>query len=115
MHLASWILKVLKSNLITLFVFILKADLPMNLLLHLEGYPYCLNTFGKINFVKDANTTPLGSGPYKIKNVVGSSIEYERVDDYWGHSHPTTSADITLNLKIHLFFRPKHCFRKLSC
>ena len=42
------------------------------------------------DFVKDANTTPLGSGPYKIKNVrFGSSIEYERVDDYWGHSHPT--------------------------
>ena len=28
---------------------------------------------------------PLGSGPYKIKQVTpGRSITYERVDDYWG-------------------------------
>jgi microcin C transport system substrate-binding protein len=33
---------------------------------------------------------PLGSGPYKIGTFsAGQSVSYDRVEDYWGASHPT--------------------------
>lgn len=36
---------------------------------------------------------PLGSGPYRIKNVApGRSISYERVKDYWGKDLPVTKG-----------------------
>ncbi len=53
---------------------------------------------------KDANGTPrditkttleppLGSGPYRIKNVnTGRSITFERVDDYWGADLPVKAG-----------------------
>ena len=34
--------------------------------------------------------TPLGSGPYRIKDISpGRSITYERVEDWWAADHPT--------------------------
>ncbi|MCQ0989041.1 extracellular solute-binding protein [Jiella marina] len=34
--------------------------------------------------------TPLGSGPYRIKRFdIGQSIQWERVEDYWGADNPT--------------------------
>ena len=49
----------------------------------------------KENFWKDKNfnssgfLTPLGSGPYKIKNVAaGKNIIYQRIKDHWAKNHP---------------------------
>ncbi|MBU6339731.1 MAG: extracellular solute-binding protein [Rickettsiales bacterium] len=40
--------------------------------------------FEKVDFSKTTLEAPLGSGPYKIKEVkVGKSISYERVKNYW--------------------------------
>lgn len=37
------------------------------------------------DFEKTTMDIPLGSGPYRIKNVdAGRSVTYERVEDYWG-------------------------------
>ncbi len=41
------------------------------------------------DFSKTTLKAPLGSGPYKIKNVrPGKSITYERMPDYWGRNVP---------------------------
>ncbi len=45
--------------------------------------------FKKVNFEKADLTVPVGSGPYRIKEVKpGQSITYERVSDWWGEKLP---------------------------
>jgi len=56
-------------------------DLPM-LVASLKILPK--HYFDKVDFSKTTLEAPLGSGPYKIKEVkVGKSITYERNKDYW--------------------------------
>ena len=39
---------------------------------------------GAPHFAETTLTPPLGSGPYRIKEVkAGTAISYERVPDYW--------------------------------
>ena len=43
--------------------------------------------------MKTTMEAPLGSGPYRIKDVsAGRSISYERVDDYWGKDLPVNKG-----------------------
>lgn len=45
--------------------------------------------YEKIDFPKSSLEIPLGSGPYKIKEVkAGKAITYERVKDYWAQDLP---------------------------
>lgn len=45
--------------------------------------------YSKVEFNKTTMTAPLGSGPYKMKNVdAGRSITFERVEDYWAKDLP---------------------------
>ncbi|MEE8204381.1 MAG: extracellular solute-binding protein [Alphaproteobacteria bacterium] len=45
--------------------------------------------FATHDFAKTSLEPPLGSGPYRVKNVdPGRSITYERVPDYWGRDLP---------------------------
>jgi len=45
--------------------------------------------YEKIDFSKSTLTAPLGSGPYKIKEIKPNhSITYERVKDYWAQDLP---------------------------
>ena len=40
-----------------------------------------------------ANKSPVGSGPYKFKNLIaGSSIEFEAVDKYWYYGVPRVKS-----------------------
>ncbi|MBB3773607.1 microcin C transport system substrate-binding protein [Angulomicrobium tetraedrale] len=50
--------------------------------------------------------TPLGSGPYKIKQVVpGRTISYERVPDYWGRDLPVNVGTNNFNEQRYEYFR----------
>lgn len=45
--------------------------------------------YQKVEFNKTTLTSPLGSGPYKVKSMeAGRNIVYERVKDYWGKDLP---------------------------
>jgi microcin C transport system substrate-binding protein len=45
------------------------------------------------DFTASTLSPPLGSGPYKVGRVnAGRSIEFERVEDYWGESLPVNAG-----------------------
>ncbi|MDQ0513070.1 extracellular solute-binding protein [Ancylobacter amanitiformis] len=49
---------------------------------------------------------PLGSGPYKIKQVVpGRTIAFERVPDYWGRDLPVNVGTNNFNEQRYEYFR----------
>lgn len=49
---------------------------------------------------------PLGSGPYKVKQVVpGRSISFERVPDYWGKDLPVNIGTNNFNEQRYEYFR----------
>lgn len=49
---------------------------------------------------------PLGSGPYKVKQVVpGRSISFERVPDYWGRDLPVNIGTNNFNEQRYEYFR----------
>jgi microcin C transport system substrate-binding protein len=59
---------------------------------------------------KDFNSSgflkPLGSGPYRIKNVVaGKNIIYERIKDHWGINHPVYIGHNNFNIIQYDYYR----------
>jgi len=45
--------------------------------------------YDNVNFEESSLVPPVGSGPYRVKGFeAGRSINYERVDDYWGAQLP---------------------------
>jgi microcin C transport system substrate-binding protein len=49
---------------------------------------------------------PLGSGPYRVKSVSpGSTISYERVDDYWGKDLPVNVGQHNVDEIRYEYFR----------
>jgi len=50
--------------------------------------------------------SPIGSGPYKVKNFkAGRTIEFERVDDYWGKYLPVNKGRFNFEKIIIEYFR----------
>jgi len=50
--------------------------------------------------------SPIGSGPYRIKNFkAGRTIEFERVDDYWGKNLPVNKGRFNFQKVIIEYFR----------
>jgi microcin C transport system substrate-binding protein len=74
-------------------------------------------------FDKTSLEKPLGSGPYKVGEVVpGRSIEYVRVDDYWGKDLPVNKGRYNFdkieydyykdsNVALEAFFAGEYDFR----
>jgi len=57
---------------------------------------------------KSSLEIPVGSGPYRIKNVdVGHSITYERVKDYWGKDLPFNVGQNNFDEIKLIFFRDR--------
>ena len=49
---------------------------------------------------------PIGSGPYRVKNFkAGRTIEFERVDDYWGKNLPVNKGRFNFQKVIIEYFR----------
>ena len=50
--------------------------------------------------------SPIGSGPYKVKNFkAGRTIEFERVDDYWGKNLPVNKGRFNFEKIVIEYFR----------
>jgi len=50
--------------------------------------------------------SPVGSGPYRVKNFkAGRTIEFERVDDYWGKNLPVNKGRFNFQKVIIEYFR----------
>jgi len=50
--------------------------------------------------------SPIGSGPYRVKNFkAGRTIEFERVDDYWGKNLPVNKGRFNFQKLIIEYFR----------
>ena len=55
---------------------------------------------------KTTLTPPLGSGPYKIKNVdAGRSITYERVENYWAADLPINKGSYNFDTITYSYYR----------
>lgn len=60
----------------------------------------------KRDFNKTTLEFPLGSGPYKVSKVdPGRSIQYERVDNYWGKSLAVNKGHYNFNTLIFDYYR----------
>ncbi len=60
----------------------------------------------KRDFTKSTLEPPLGSGPYKIaKFSPGSSIEWERVKDYWAAETPTRKGRYNFDRRKYTYFK----------
>ena len=58
------------------------------------------------DFDKATMDPPLGSGPYRIKNVdAGRSITYERVEDYWAAELPTRKGSDNFDILRYDYYR----------
>ena len=50
--------------------------------------------------------SPIGSGPYRVKNFkAGRTIEFEKVDDYWGKNLPVNKGRFNFQKVIIEYFR----------
>ena len=50
--------------------------------------------------------SPIGSGPYRVKNFkAGRTIEFERVEDYWGRNLPVNKGRFNFQKVIIEYFR----------
>ncbi|MEL6947530.1 MAG: extracellular solute-binding protein [Pseudomonadota bacterium] len=59
----------------------------------------------KRDFTRGTLEPPLGSGPYKIgKFVPGSSIEWERVKDYWAADLPVRKGRFNVDVRRYTYF-----------
>ncbi len=78
-------------------------DLPM-LVASLKILPK--HYFDKVDFSKTTLEAPLGSGPYKIKEVkAGKSITYERNKDYWAKDLPVNRGRYNFDQITYEYYR----------
>ncbi len=78
-------------------------DLPM-LVASLKILPK--HYFEKVDFSKTTLEAPLGSGPYKIKEVkAGKSITYERNKDYWAKDLPVNRGRYNFDQITYEYYR----------
>jgi len=57
------------------------------------------------DFTRSSLEVPLGSGPYKISTFKpGSSIEWQRVPDYWAADTPTRKGRYNFDKRIYRYF-----------
>ncbi|MGD9649395.1 MAG: extracellular solute-binding protein [Dongiaceae bacterium] len=64
------------------------------------------NYYAKVDFDKTTLTPPLGSGPYRVKEVnQGRSITLERVDNYWAKDLPIVKGRNNFNLIRYDYYR----------
>jgi microcin C transport system substrate-binding protein len=62
--------------------------------------------YSEHDFTQSSLDKPLASGPYRIGNYrVGSWVEYERVDDYWGKGLPVNRGRWNFNVIRYEFYR----------
>lgn len=62
--------------------------------------------YEKVDFSKTTLTPPLGSGPYRIKEVKANrSIVYERVEDYWAQDLPVNLGRYNFDQIIYDYYR----------
>lgn len=62
--------------------------------------------FEKIDFNKTTLEAPIGSGPYKIKEIkVGKSISYERVKNYWAKDLAVNKGRYNFDNIIYDYYR----------
>ncbi|UCH25653.1 MAG: ABC transporter substrate-binding protein [Trueperaceae bacterium] len=58
------------------------------------------------DFTETTLEPPLGSGPYKIKELdPGRSITYERVEDYWGQDVPVNVGHYNIDILHYDYYR----------
>ena len=64
-------------------------------------------------FNKTTLDPPLGSGPYRIKRFVGSRLlQYERVEDYWGHDLPVMKGRFNFDEIKYDYFKDLEVMRE---
>ena len=62
--------------------------------------------FDKVDFTKTTLEAPLGSGPYKIKEInVGKSISYERDKNYWAKDLPVNKGRYNFDKITYDYYR----------
>lgn len=62
--------------------------------------------YSEHDFTQSSLEKPLASGPYRIGDYrVGSWIEYERVEDYWGRNLPVNQGRWNFNVIRYEFYR----------
>ena len=80
-------------------------DLPMLV----SGLPVLSSDYyDKVDFTKTTLDPPLGSGPYKVKDLrQGNFISYERRDDYWAKDLPVNVGRYNFDEIKLLYFRDR--------
>ncbi len=86
-----------------------KGDQIRDLPVIVAGLPVFSKAYYDANdFTKTTLKPPLGSGPYKVKNMKqGSFIVYERRDDYWAKDLPVNRGRFNFNELRYEYFRDR--------
>ena len=86
-----------------------KGDQIRDLPVIVAGLPILSKAYyDKNDFTKTTLKAPLGSGPYKVKNLKqGSFIVYERRDDYWGKDLPVNKGRFNFDELRYEYFRDR--------